>query len=149
MEPYYQEPAILIYQGDALEVMRQLPAASVNCCVTSPPYWGLRDYGTAQWVGGLQECDHKNQHSVQGATGQRADRTFTGAQNFYKNECRRCGAVRVDHQLGLEPTPSCGMQGFMRLRRDLTESQREYVVRRLLGAEPRDAQGSGTDVCTE
>lgn len=34
-----------IWIGDALESMRQMPAESVNCVVTSPPYWGLRDYG--------------------------------------------------------------------------------------------------------
>lgn len=34
-----------ILQGDALAVLRTLPDASVHCCVTSPPYWGLRDYG--------------------------------------------------------------------------------------------------------
>lgn len=34
-----------IIQGDALTVLRTLPSESVNCCVTSPPYWGLRDYG--------------------------------------------------------------------------------------------------------
>ena len=31
--------------GDALEVLRQIPDDVVQCCVTSPPYWGLRDYG--------------------------------------------------------------------------------------------------------
>ncbi len=34
-----------ILQGDCREVLRTLPADSVQCCVTSPPYWGLRDYG--------------------------------------------------------------------------------------------------------
>ena len=33
-----------IIQGDCIEGMRTLPGASVHCCVTSPPYWGLRDY---------------------------------------------------------------------------------------------------------
>jgi len=33
------------YVGDALEVLRDFPSESVNCCITSPPYWGLRDYG--------------------------------------------------------------------------------------------------------
>lgn len=33
-----------IYEGDALSVLRTLPDESVHCCVTSPPYWGLRDY---------------------------------------------------------------------------------------------------------
>ncbi len=40
-----------IIEGDALTVLRTLPAESVNCCVTSPPYWGLRDYGTAGQIG--------------------------------------------------------------------------------------------------
>ncbi len=37
--------------GDCLETMRALPARSVHCCVTSPPYWGLRDYGMDGQVG--------------------------------------------------------------------------------------------------
>ena len=37
--------------GDALAVLRTLPAASVHCLVTSPPYWGLRDYGVAGQLG--------------------------------------------------------------------------------------------------
>lgn len=40
-----------IYQGDALMVLRRLPDQSVNCIVTSPPYWGLRDYGVAGQMG--------------------------------------------------------------------------------------------------
>lgn len=40
-----------IIQGDALEVLRTLPAGSVHCCITSPPYWGLRDYGVAGQLG--------------------------------------------------------------------------------------------------
>jgi DNA modification methylase len=34
----------IIIQGDSLEVLKTLPDESVNCCITSPPYWGLRDY---------------------------------------------------------------------------------------------------------
>ena len=34
-----------LYQGDALETLKQMKDESINCCVTSPPYWGLRDYG--------------------------------------------------------------------------------------------------------
>ena len=33
-----------IIQGDALTVLKTLPDESVDCCVTSPPYWGLRSY---------------------------------------------------------------------------------------------------------
>ena len=38
-------------QGDALTVLKTLPDESVNCCVTSPPYWGLRDYGVEGQLG--------------------------------------------------------------------------------------------------
>ncbi len=34
-----------IRQGDVLDRLREMPDESVHCCVTSPPYWGLRDYG--------------------------------------------------------------------------------------------------------
>lgn len=37
-------PTTTIIQGHCLDKLRDLPAASVHCCVTSPPYWGLRDY---------------------------------------------------------------------------------------------------------
>ena len=40
-----------IYNGDCLEVLRTLPDCSVQCCVTSPPYWGLRDYGVDGQLG--------------------------------------------------------------------------------------------------
>lgn len=40
-----------IHLGDVRDTLRQLPAASVQCCVTSPPYWGLRDYGVEGQLG--------------------------------------------------------------------------------------------------
>lgn len=40
-----------ILNGDSLEQLKTLPDQSVNCCVTSPPYWGLRDYGVDGQVG--------------------------------------------------------------------------------------------------
>ncbi len=40
-----------LHCGDALTVLRRLPDCSVQCCVTSPPYWGLRDYGVAGQMG--------------------------------------------------------------------------------------------------
>ena len=44
-------PLNTIIHGDALEVLRGMPDESVNCCVTSPPYWGLRDYGVPGQLG--------------------------------------------------------------------------------------------------
>ena len=43
--PYFTDDSVRLHHGDALEVLRQMPDVSVNCCVTSPPYFGLRDYG--------------------------------------------------------------------------------------------------------
>jgi DNA modification methylase len=43
--------SVRILQGDCREVLATLPAASVQCCVTSPPYFGLRDYGHAGQIG--------------------------------------------------------------------------------------------------
>jgi DNA modification methylase len=40
-----------IIPGDCIEGLRTLPDASVHCCVTSPPYWGLRDYGHDGQIG--------------------------------------------------------------------------------------------------
>lgn len=40
-----------IHNGDCLEVLRTLADCSVQCCVTSPPYWGLRDYGVDGQLG--------------------------------------------------------------------------------------------------
>ena len=42
---------IKIITGDALHVLKTLPPACVNCCVTSPPYWGMRDYGVEGQLG--------------------------------------------------------------------------------------------------
>lgn len=38
-------------QGDALTVLKELPGGKFHCCVTSPPYWGLRDYGVDGQLG--------------------------------------------------------------------------------------------------
>src|SRR3990167_5386963 len=40
-----------LYCGDALDVLRTLPDGAARCCVTSPPYWGLRDYGVPGQLG--------------------------------------------------------------------------------------------------
>ena len=40
-----------LLQGDCTKVLATLPAASIQCCVTSPPYWGLRDYGADGQLG--------------------------------------------------------------------------------------------------
>jgi DNA modification methylase len=46
-----RSPNVQILEGDALAVLRTLRGQSINCCVTSPPYWGLRDYGVPGQMG--------------------------------------------------------------------------------------------------
>jgi DNA modification methylase len=45
-EAYWRDSTCTLLLGDALDVLREMPSLSVDCCVTSPPYFGLRDYGT-------------------------------------------------------------------------------------------------------
>ncbi len=44
-------PEITILTGDCRQLLKALPEKSVHCCVTSPPYWGLRDYGHPEQLG--------------------------------------------------------------------------------------------------
>lgn len=45
MSVYYSDPSVTLHHGDALDVARTLPDESVDCIITSPPYYRLRDYG--------------------------------------------------------------------------------------------------------
>ena len=42
----------MVQNCDVREGLAYWPDEQFNCVVTSPPYWGLRDYGTAKWEGG-------------------------------------------------------------------------------------------------
>jgi DNA modification methylase len=51
VKPYFEAVHGTLYQGDALTILRELPSESVQCCITSPPYLGLRNYGVAGQIG--------------------------------------------------------------------------------------------------
>lgn len=51
MDPYYQDEQVTLHHGDAGTVLATLPGESVDCIVTSPPYFGLRDYGVTGQIG--------------------------------------------------------------------------------------------------
>ena len=101
--------------GDNRKRLQELPDASVQTVVTSPPYFGLRDYGTGTWIGGDESCSHMRDSK-------KSDKTITGHKNFdemlgvgdaiYKDKCPRCGAVREDEQLGLEATPQAFVEAL-------------------------------------
>ena len=97
-----------VYVGDCVESLRTMPDKSVHCCVTSPPYWGLRDYGTARWEGGSADCDHKNRPLASPKStlkGHTPDVKLAMGGMPLRDTCGKCGAIRVDNQLGLEKTP--------------------------------------------
>lgn len=98
---------IEILQGNVFDKVKELKDNSIDCVVTSPPYWGLRDYGTGTWIGGDKNCSHfrESHQSERTSTGQKKSVLHGGiADSIYKNICKRCGAKRKDEQLGLEET---------------------------------------------
>jgi DNA modification methylase len=99
-----------IYQGTAIAILKTFADASIDCCVTSPPYWGLRDYGTALWIGGNNTCDHKGKpfrtkENINRNTGTGVDKKNKTSFQPFSHVCDKCGAIRIDDQLGLERTP--------------------------------------------
>jgi DNA modification methylase len=129
MTPYYADPWLTVYAGDCRAVMAEMPERSVHCVVTSPPYWGLRDYGTATWVGGDPTCDHRHEtrHQQQGATSQRAGRSNVEDQRNenFRDVCGKCGAARVDGQIGLEPTPEAYVETMVAVFREVRRVLRD------------------------
>lgn len=105
-----------IMQGDALSVLKTFPDECVDCCVTSPPYWGLRDYGTGKWVGGDENCKHRRETKNANPDWEIQSRGKVDngvGDEIMKDECRICGAKRVDAQLGLEKTPEEYVQNMV------------------------------------
>jgi DNA modification methylase len=113
MTPFVADSDFTLYVGDVRDVLASLPDESVHCVVTSPPYWGLRDYGTGAWDGGEPDCDHirtfTRDQSQGGTRSEGWDGNFRNTAKplpvAYSDICGKCGARRVDQQLGLEPTP--------------------------------------------
>jgi len=114
---------IKIIQGNNLDSIKSLESESINTCVTSPPYWGLRDYGTATWVGGDEGCDHTiNDGTFDPKKGIKVERPIRGVD---KNFCIKCGAVREDQQLGLEETPESFVENLVVLFREIRRVLRD------------------------
>jgi len=125
---HYADDWLTVYHGDAATELRSIDAESVHCVVTSPPYWGLRDYGTATWTGGDEGCDHVadvgpplNKSTLTsagiGATPEGAASKAHARQ--FRRVCRRCGATRIDSQLGLEPTPEAYVAALVDVFREV------------------------------
>jgi DNA modification methylase len=106
----FAEHDVAVWQGDAREQLTLMPAGSVQCALSSPPYFGLRDYGTGRWEGGGGDCDHKPRkdptRNIATSTLGGSKGTVGDQQKGYHGRCSRCGAHRVDEQLGLESSPA-------------------------------------------
>jgi DNA modification methylase len=87
-----------------LSGLKLLDDNSVDCGVTSVPYYGLRDYGTATWEGGNPDCRH-SEREESGFENSKQASNRGNAKKLPGGVCPKCGAVRVDRQIGLEETP--------------------------------------------
>jgi site-specific DNA-methyltransferase (cytosine-N4-specific) len=95
--------------GDCRAVLPTLEAGSVQCVVTSPPYYGLRDYGTGEWAGGDPDCDHAQEPPRYNGPKQFSAQVSghaSKAEKHGRKVCGKCGAHRIDSQIGLEATPA-------------------------------------------
>jgi len=106
--------------GDALEQLKRVPDKHVQMCVTSPPYFGLRDYLTASWEGGDDSCNHYRD-SKQSASCNTGQKNVVGSigDGIYKDVCRKCGAVRIDKQIGLEESPEKYIDNLVNVFREV------------------------------
>src|SRR3990167_10853139 len=103
-----------IYLGDTLEVLKSWPDEFVDCIVTSPPYWGLRDYGVIPiiWNGDkicVHEFETKKLETGQSHWNQggkvilQEERIKHNGQERQFGFCKKCNAWLGC--LGLESTP--------------------------------------------
>ena len=131
---------IKILKGDCRKTLQSLPGKSINTCITSPPYWGLRDYGTAEWKGGDKNCDHKEERGFNKQNLAALADKFSPNKNprnpaydsgkdvaipNFKNECGKCGAIKKDNQLGLEETPEAFVENLVEVFREVKRVLRD------------------------
>ncbi|HUW46792.1 MAG TPA: site-specific DNA-methyltransferase [Dehalococcoidia bacterium] len=132
-------PLNKVVVGDCAEVMSTWPADSIDLVVTSPPYWGLRDYGTETvriW-GGDPECRHEWGDSLSAAVSRHTNigfedrskenyrggghKTVAIAEKHRPTEagqfCSKCGAWRGS--LGLEPHPQMFIDHLVEISREI------------------------------
>ena len=127
MDTIWTNGIVDLYQGDCREVLQSLPAQSVHCVVTSPPYWGLRDYGTAPNIWGAEaSCMHdftpESYQRRSADTGNGEKQTSNAGANqrdvpVHHATCRLCGAW--SGELGLQPTPELYVQHIVDVFREV------------------------------
>lgn len=122
---YYDDGRVTLYQGHVLDVLRALPDESVHACVTSPPYWGLRDYGLEPQVWGGEDHEHEWATSTHyGGGGQPGEKvrwqhTGTGPSGHPKIDSGFCPCGAWLGALGLEPTVALYVEHLVMIFREV------------------------------
>lgn len=104
-------PEARVICGDAIRVLADLPAGIAQTCVTSPPYWGHRDYGVAPRVWGVEGGCRRHRWEP-------ADPRHAELGLF----CRRCRAWKGC--LGLEPDPDLYVEHIVGMMREVRRTLR-------------------------
>ena len=121
--PYWSNGVATLYQADARAI--PLPDGSVHCCITSPPYWGLRDYGLSAWAGGDPECGHiVPVKPYEGWTDGKDPITgdiwrLRNGDTWPNGICGHCGATQQAAGIGLEPTLSDWLANIVAVSREV------------------------------
>jgi DNA modification methylase len=141
---------IKILQGNCIDKIKELEDNSIDCVTTSPPYWGLRDYGTGTWIGGDKNCPHKRLTKISkdtktGHAGMFKKGNVVG-DAIYKNYCPECGAKRKDEQLGLEETYQEHIQNIVELFRAIKPKLKDSATVWLNYGDSYAATVNGTKV---
>ena len=129
-----------ILHGHVLDVLRSLRAQSIQCVVTSPPYWGLRDYGLEPVVwGGEAGCAHEwGPLGPAHHPGQVEQTKWKNAEAAGKGQTAASGAFcpcsAWRGSLGLEPTPDLYVEHLVAVFREVRRGLRGD---RAPGAHPR------------
>jgi len=114
--------------GDNRKVMKTLPNDSIDLIATSPPYWGLRDYGTEPQIwGGKMDCTHdwlstppprkKNLVDIKDQNSKQATMRGSSYDAPEGSKCVNCGAWMG--QLGLEPHPQMFIDNLVEIFREV------------------------------
>ena len=115
---WFDNGVVQMYQADARSL--PIPDNSVDCVVTSPPYWGLRDYGLDEWEGGDKDCNHKRvQGDISTSTAGYNANTNHAQEPWPNGLCGKCGAEKTGTGIGLEPTPEAYCANMVEVFREV------------------------------
>lgn len=123
MPTFFESPNLHLIHDDVFDGLRSLPEKSVHCVVTSPPYYALRDYSTGSWEGGDPACDHLKINDTR--VGVKQTENAGTSRIGYASVCGKCGAKRIDNQLGLEATPDLFIENLVGVFREVRRALRD------------------------